>query len=80
MIPVTTTPSALLEHQLTGLVAAHRAADDEAGVTINHDAEIKPNATDDTDVRNISHPLGVRRVGSKVPGKVILDIRRTCAR
>ncbi len=69
-----------LKHQLTILATAHRPADNNAGVQVDDDTQVKSQAADDTDVGNAGDPLGGRLLGDEVTGQVILDIRRTCTR
>jgi len=56
----------------------------EARVEINHDAQIQSQTADNTDVGNVSYPLGVRLIGGKgnkdrltvLPGTLIPHVER----
>ena len=65
-----------LQHQLPVLAATHRPTNDDPGVEIDNHTQVQPQTADDTNVGNVSYPLGVRLIGGKVSLQVILDIRR----
>ena len=67
-----------LQYELAILNRAHRPADDESGVKVDHHAQVQPalRRPDEGDIRD---PFTIRRRRSKVSSQVVLNMLRTHA-
>lgn len=63
-----------LDHELPVLPRTHRPAHHEAGIQVQHDAEIQP-VLRGADVGDVRHPFGVRGSGREIPLQMILRPR-----